>query len=197
LSLGVSKGHSKTFFIFMKDEEIIQLLENPENHEKAFKGILKAYKEKLYYHVRKIVIDHDDADDVTQESFIKIWRNLDKFRGDSKLYTWLYRIATNEALTFLQKKKKDQGISIDDNEGLVSHLESSKSDTYMDGEEIEIKLQKALLQLTDKQRVVFNLKYFEELKYEEIAEITETSVGGLKATYHFAVKKIEEFLTKN
>ena len=96
----------------MKDDEIIQLLENPENHEKAFKGILRAYKEKLYYHIRKIVIDHDDADDVTQESFIKIWRNLDKFRGDSKLYTWLYRIATNEALTFLQKKKKDQGISM-------------------------------------------------------------------------------------
>ncbi|MCP9770255.1 RNA polymerase sigma factor [Lacihabitans sp. LS3-19] len=181
----------------MKDEEIIALLADPAEHEKAFRGILKAYKEKIYYHVRKIVIDHDDADDVTQEAFIKIWRNLDKFRGDSKLYTWLYRIATNEALTFLQKKKKDRGISIDDNEMLVATLESSKSDTYMGGEEIEMKLQKALLLLTDKQRVVFNLKYFEELKYEEIAEITETSVGGLKATYHFAVKKIEEFLTKN
>jgi RNA polymerase sigma factor (sigma-70 family) len=193
----MSNRHSKTFFINMKDEEIIALLANPDEQEKAFRVILKAYKEKLYYHVRKIVIDHDDADDVTQDAFIKIWRNLDKFRGDAKLYTWLYRIATNEALTFLQKKKKDKGIPIDDNEMLVATLESSKSDTYMGGEEIEMKLQKALLLLTDKQRVVFNLKYFEEMKYEEIAEITETSVGGLKATYHFAVKKIEEFLKKS
>lgn len=181
----------------MTDEAIIALLANPDDQEKAFRVILKVYKEKLYYHVRKIVVDHDDADDVTQDAFIKIWRNLDKFRGEAKLYTWLYRIATNEALTFLQKKKKDKGISIDDNEILVASLESSKSDTYMGGEEIEIKLQKALLLLTDKQRVVFNLKYFEEMKYEEIAEITETSVGGLKATYHFAVKKIEEFLKKS
>lgn len=181
----------------MKDEDIIQLLENKETYEEAFKAILKTYKEKLYFLVRKIVIDHDDADDVTQEAFIKIWRNLDKFRGDSKLYTWLYRIATNEALTFLQKKKRDRSVSLDDNEILVSKLESPKSDTYLSGDEIQVKLQKALLELTDKQRIVFNLKYFENLKYEEIAEITDTSVGGLKATYHFAVKKIEEYLTKN
>lgn len=181
----------------MKDEEIIKLLQNPGTGDEAFKAILKSYKEKLYYHIRKIVIDHDDADDVTQETFIKIWKNLDKFRGDSKLYTWLYRIGTNEALTFLQKKKRDRSVSIDDNEMLISLLESSASDTYLDGNEIEIKLQKAILQLTDKQRVVFNLKYFEELKYEEISEILETSVGGLKATYHFAVKKIENYLAKN
>jgi RNA polymerase sigma factor (sigma-70 family) len=181
----------------MKDEEIIKLLELKETHDQAFRAILKTYKEKIYYHVRKIVIDHDDADDVTQEAFIKIWRNLDKFRGDSKLYTWLYRIATNEALTFLQKKRRDNSVSIDDNEILVSNLESPKSDAYLDGDEIQMKLQKALLELTDKQRIVFNLKYFENLKYEEIVEITETSVGGLKATYHFAVKKIEEYLTKH
>ncbi|MBK9932593.1 MAG: RNA polymerase sigma factor [Cytophagaceae bacterium] len=181
----------------MKDEEIVELLQDPSKHETAFKSILKSYKEKLYYHVRKIVIDHDDADDVTQEAFIKIWRNLDKFRGDSKLYTWLYRIATNEALTFLQKKRRDMSVSIDDNEVLVNQLETSRSDSYYSGDEIQTKLQKALLELTDKQRVVFNLKYFDDLKYEEIAEITETSVGGLKATYHFAVKKIEDFLTKN
>ena len=181
----------------MKDEEIIALLGKEETYEQAFRMILKAYKEKIYYHVRKIVVDHDDADDVTQETFIKIWRNLDKFRGDSRLYTWLYRIATNEALTFLQKKRKDNSVSIDDNEVLVGSLESPRSDAYLDGAEIQLKLQKALLQLTDKQRVVFNLKYFENLKYEEIAEITETSVGGLKATYHFAVKKIEEYLTRN
>lgn len=181
----------------MKDEDIIALLGNESTYEQAFRMILKAYKEKIYYHVRKIVVDHDDADDVTQETFIKIWRNLDKFRGDSKLYTWLYRIATNEALTFLQKKRKDNSVSIDDNELLVAALESPRSDAYLDGEEIQLKLQKALLELTDKQRVVFNLKYFENLKYEEIAEITDTSVGGLKATYHFAVKKIEEYLTNH
>jgi RNA polymerase sigma factor (sigma-70 family) len=181
----------------MNDEEIISLLSDPANAERAFRAILKNYKEKLYYHIRKIVINHDDADDVTQETFIKIWRNLDKFRGDSKLYTWLYRIATNESLTFIQKRKRDMSVSIDDNEMLIGSLESSKSDTYLDGEEIEIKLQKALLTLTDKQRAVFNLKYFEELKYEEIADITETSVGGLKATYHFAVKKIEDYLSKH
>lgn len=181
----------------MKDEEIIALLGSEDTYEQAFRMILKAYKEKIYYHVRKIVVDHDDADDVTQETFIKIWRNLDKFRGDSKLYTWLYRIATNEALTFLQKKRKDNSVSIDDNELLVAGLESPRSDAYLDGDEIQLKLQKALLELTDKQRIVFNLKYFENLKYEEIAEITDTSVGGLKATYHFAVKKIEEYLTNH
>jgi RNA polymerase sigma-70 factor (ECF subfamily) len=180
----------------MKDEEIIELLNDTSQHEKAFKGILKSYKERLYYHIRKMVIDHDDADDVTQEVFIKIWKNLDKFRGDSKLYTWLYRIATNEALTFLQKKRKDLSISIDDNEALVASLETAKSDAYYSGDEIQTKLQKALLTLSDKQRIVFNLKYFDDLKYDEIAEITETSVGALKATYHFAVKKIEEFLNQ-
>lgn len=184
-------------FFYMEDQQIIELLKDPSTYEQAFRGILKAYKERIYFQIRKIVIDHDDADDVTQEAFIKIWKNLDKFRGDSKLYTWLYRIATNEALTFLQKKKKDRSVSMDDNEMLLNTFESSKSDTYLDGEEIEMKLQKAILQLTDKQRIVFNLKYFEDLKYEEISEITETTVGGLKATYHFAVKKIEEFLSKS
>lgn len=181
----------------MEDQQIIELLKDPNTYEQAFRGILKTYKERIYFQIRKIVIDHDDADDVTQEAFIKIWKNLDKFRGDSKLYTWLYRIATNEALTFLQKKRRDRSVSMDDNEMLLNTFESSKSDTYLDGEEIEMKLQKAILQLTDKQRVVFNLKYFEDLKYEEISEITETTIGGLKATYHFAVKKIEEFLSKS
>ncbi len=181
----------------MNDEQIAGLAADPNTQEEAFRYILKTYKERIYYHIRKMVIDHDDADDVTQEAFIKIWRNLDKFRGDSKIYTWLYRIATNEALTFLQKKKKDHSVSIDDNEIFVNYLESSKSDSYLSGDEIEIKLQRALLELTDKQRAVFNLKYFEALKYEEISEITETSVGGLKATYHFAVKKIEEYLKNN
>ncbi len=181
----------------MKDEEIIKLIEDPNSQKQAFEMILKTYKEKIYYHVRKMVIDHDDADDVSQEVFIKIWKNLDKFRGDSKLYTWIYRIATNESLTFLQRRKRNNSESIDDNSDLIAHLESSKSDTYLSGDEIQIKLQKAILTLPDKQRLVFNMKYFDDLKYDEIAEITETSVGSLKATYHYAIKKIEEYLTSN
>ncbi len=181
----------------MTDQEIIELLKDPLNNERVFRFILKTYKEKIYFQVRKIVINHDDADDVTQESFIKIWRNLDKYRGDSKLYTWLYRIATNEALTFVQKKRKDLSIDFDDNEFLSNQLLSPESDTYMTGDEVQLKLQKALLLLTDKQRAIFNLKYFEELKYEEIAEITNTSVGGLKAMYHLSVKKIEEYLKQD
>ena len=181
----------------MEEKQILKLLENESTKEDAFKAILKTYKEKVYYHVRKIVIDHDDADDVTQDAFIKVWRNLDKFQGNSKLYTWLYRIATNEALTFLQKKRRYDSESIDDNEVLINQLEADNDDVLSDGEAIQKKLQMALLQLTDKQRAVFNLKYFENLKYEEISEITETSVGGLKATYHYAVKKIEEYLSNN
>jgi RNA polymerase sigma factor (sigma-70 family) len=181
----------------MTDLEILEQLKDPLNNERVFRFILKTYKEKIYFQVRKIVINHDDADDVTQDAFIKIWRNLDKYRGDSKLYTWLYRIATNEALTFVQKKRKELSVDIEDNEFLSNQLISPSSDTYMDGDEVQMKLQKALLQLTDKQRVIFNLKYFEELKYEEIAQITDTSVGGLKAMYHLAVKKIEEYLKKD
>ena len=139
-----------------------------------------------------MVIDHDDADDLTQEIFVKVWKNLDKFREDSKLYTWIYRIATNECLNFLNKKKKRFFLPIND----VGKELSSKLDhgVLLDGEAIEMKLQKALLKLPDKQRLVFNMKYFEDMKFDEISEITETSVGALKASYHHAVKKIEEFL---
>lgn len=181
----------------MTDEQIFDLIQNPAEHEKVFKVILTLYKERIYYHIRKMVINHDDADDVTQETFIKIWRNIDKYRGDSKLYTWLYRIATNESLTFLQKKRRDMSVPLEDNEGIVMQLEANKSDNYLSGDEVQIKLQRALLELTDKQRAIFNLKYFDDLKYEEIAEITDTSVGGLKAMYHISVKKIEEYLSKH
>ncbi len=181
----------------IKDTEIISLLqsESADDHQKAFHLILKSYKERLYYLIRKILIDHEDTNDVVQEVFIKIWKNLDKFRGDSSLYTWLYRIATNEALSFLRKRKNVQNISIDDNPELLSYLETPSNATLMSGDEISLKLQKAVLQLPEKQRLVFNLKYFEHLSYEEISEITETTVGGLKATYHAAVKKIEDILT--
>ena len=176
------------------DDQIIELLANKSTHEQAFGLIVKNYKERLYYLIRKIVIDHDDTDDVLQEAFLKIWRNLDKYRGDSALYTWLYRIATNEALTFLRRRKDALNISMDDNPELTNMLENPSKAELLDEEEISLKLQKAVLQLPEKQRIVFNLKYFEHLTYEEIAEITETSVGGLKANYHAAKKKIEEIL---
>jgi RNA polymerase sigma factor (sigma-70 family) len=177
------------------DDQIKQLLENQEEHEKAFRLILKNYKERLYYLIRKIVIDHDDTDDVLQETFIKIWKNLDKFRGDSNLFTWLYRIATNEALNFLRKRKDSKNISMDDNPELMNMLEAGgQKGLLVSGDEIAVKLQKAVLQLPEKQRIVFNLRYFENLTYEEISEVTDTSVGGLKANYHSAKKKIEEIL---
>lgn len=142
-----------------------------------------------------MVIDHDDTDDLVQNTFIRVWNNLEKFRADSSLYTWIYRIATNECLNFLKKKKKRFFLPIHDTENDLSEkLESSE---FIDGDEVELKLQKALLKLPDKQRLVFNMKYFDEMKYEQIAEITGTSVGSLKANYHHAVKKIEEFVNNN
>ena len=139
-----------------------------------------------------MVIDHDDADDLVQEVFIKVWKYLDNFRGDSQLYTWIYRIATNECLSFLAKKKKRFFLPIVDVEKeLSNHVDSG---TNLSGDEIHLKLQKALLKLPDKQRLVFNMKYYDDMKYEDIAEITETSVGALKASYHHAVKKIEDIL---
>jgi RNA polymerase sigma-70 factor, ECF subfamily len=178
------------------DQDIIVLLQDSANHERAFRLIVSSYKERLYHVIRKILIDHDDTDDVLQDTFIKIWKNLDKFRGDANLYTWLYRIGTNEALSFLRKRKKTQNISMDENPELMAMLDSSSKSQHMTGDEISLRLQKAILQLPEKQRLVFNMKYFDKLKYEEIAEITETSVGGLKANYHMAVKKIEEYLTE-
>ncbi len=149
----------------------------------------------MYWHIRKMVIDHDDADDLVQECFVKVWKNIDSFREDAQLYTWIYRIATNECLNFLRKKKNRFFLPIHD----IQHELTQKLDngTLMDGDEIQIKLQKALLKLPDKQRLVFNMKYFDDLKYEEIAEITKTTVGSLKASYHHAVKKIEEFIKED
>jgi len=154
--------------------------------------LVRTYQQRVYWHVRKMVIDHDDADDVTQEVFIKIHKAIDAFREDSQLFTWIYRIATNECLNFLNKKRRRFFLPIED----IGHQLSAKIDTSdsISGDEIQKKLQKALLQLPDKQRLVFNMKYFEDLSYEDISEITNTSVGALKASYHHAVKKIEEYL---
>ncbi len=181
------------------DQELIIDILNPETRRKAFEALIKKYQQKIYWHIRKMVIDHDDADDVVQETFIKIWQGLQNFRGDAQLYTWIYRIATNESLNFLQKKRRQNHVPLenDDSLDLLNTLESSISQNYISGDEIQLKLQKALLQLPDKQRLVFNMKYFDDLKYEEISEITGTSVGALKASYHLAVKKIEEYLNKD
>ena len=153
------------------------------------------YKERLYWHIRNIVKSRDDADDVLQNTFIKIYRYIDKFKGDSKLYTWMYRIATNEALTFLSKQAKRK--SITDEELQTSLIENLESDVYFEGDEIAKKLQEAIATLPEKQRLVFNMRYFQELKYADISEITETSEGSLKASYHLASKKIEEYLKTN
>ncbi len=180
------------------DNDLIVDILNPETRRKAFEALIKKYQQKIYWHIRKMVIDHDDADDVVQETFIKVWQALPNFRGDAQLYTWLYRIATNESLNFLQKKRRQNHVPLDNDDSLdlLNTLESSISQDYISGDEIQLKLQKALLQLPDKQRLVFNMKYYDDLKYEEISEITGTSVGALKASYHLAVKKIEDSLTK-
>jgi len=177
------------------DIELVELFKNENTKQSAFRFLMRQYKERLYWHIRKIVISHEDADDVLQNTFLKIWQNLDSFQGKSALYTWLYRIATNEALTLLKKKRNSLSFSINDEE---NHCEIAlKSDPYFDGNEIQIQLQKAISTLPEKQRIIFNLKYFEELKYEEISEILETSIGSLKASYHHAAKKIEAYLKSN
>jgi RNA polymerase sigma-70 factor (ECF subfamily) len=184
----------------ISDQELVNLILNPDKRRNAFELLIKKYQQKIYWHIRKMVIDHDDADDVVQETFIKVWQGLQNFRGDAQLYTWVYRIATNESLNFLQKKRRRNHVPIEadaeDSMDLLNTLESSISQDYISGDEIQLKLQKALLQLPDKQRLVFNMKYYEDMKYEDIAEITGTSVGALKASYHLAVKKIEDFLNK-
>lgn len=174
----------------MTDQELIEKLSNEESRNHGFNLLVREYQERIYWHIRKMVIDHDDSDDIVQDVFVKVWKNLDKFRKDSSLYTWIYRIATNECLNFLRKKRNKFFLPIND----IANELSDKLDnsSHISGEEIQMKLQKALLKLPDKQRLVFNMKYFDEMKFEEISKITKTSVGALKASYHLAVKKIEQ-----
>jgi len=154
--------------------------------------LVETYSSKLYWHIRRLVILHEDADDALQNTFINAWRGLSEFRNESAIYTWLYTIATNEALTLINKRKKNSAISLDD---LDSHFAGSlEGNTWFDGNEAEIKLQNAILKLPEKQRIVFNMKYFDDITYEEMSTILNTSVGALKASYHHAVKKIEEML---
>ena len=177
----------------MEDKDLLLKLRDPDTRNYGFNMLVRAYQQKVYWLVRKMVIDHDDADDLTQEIFLKIHKAIDSFREDSQLFTWIYRIATNECLTFLKKKKRRFFLPLED----VGKELSAKIDSapYLSGDDIQKKLQKALLTLPDKQRLVFNMKYYEDLPYEEISAITHTSVGALKASYHHAVKKIENYLT--
>ena len=174
------------------DREIIDRVKIPGDEEIAFNQLVQKYQERLYWHVRKIVINHDDSDDVLQNILIKVWRSLSEFRADSSLYTWLYRIATNEALSFLKQKKKRTFAPWVEVEYKMS--ETMESDPWFNGDEIQLKLQQAILKLPDKQRIVFNMKYFDKVKYEDMSVILDTSVGALKASYHHAVKKIEAML---
>jgi len=174
------------------DKELLRDFREPETKEKAFTSIIKKYQEKLYWHIRRMVIDHDDANDVLQNMFIKVWNGLTNFREDSQLYTWLYRIATNESLTFLEQSKKRSSVSLNDLEsGLANKIVADKN---FDPQRLEWKLQLAIQQLPEKQRVVFNLRYYDEMPYEEMSRVLETSEGALKASYHHAAKKIEEFI---
>lgn len=177
------------------DKDLIELLLNPKTQNDGFKKLVQLYQKPLYYHIRNIVLNHDDSDDVLQNTLIKVFTNISKFKGESKLYSWIYRIATNESLTFLQQKAKKSGIS--NEEVQQRELMKLESDVYFEGNEIELKLQKAIATLPEKQQLVFKMKYFEEMKYEEMSGILETSVGALKASYHIAVKKIEEILKSN
>ena len=173
----------------LTDEEILLQFKEPASKEKAFRNLLNTYQERLYYHVRRYVHNHEDANDILQNTCIKVWNAIDNFRGESGLYTWLYRVAGNEAITFLNKNKKRNEVDI---EQTTANYRSA-ADT-IDGDEMTLKLERAIAKLPDKQKQVFIMRYYDELPYEKIAEISETSVGALKASYHHAVKKIEEIL---
>ncbi len=177
------------------EEEIKEQLQDPLLQRKAFGEVVKAYSEQLYWQIRRMVLSHDDANDLLQNTFIKAWSNLDYFRGEAKLSTWLYRIALNESLNYLNKQRAQNNLSIDDAE--ANAINKLESDPYFDGDETQLLFEKAIQRLPEKQRIVFNLKYFEEMKYEDMSEILGTSVGALKASYHHAVKKIAEILQEN
>lgn len=177
------------------EEHLVSRLQDSTTSQEAFRELISENKKRLYWHIRNMVKNHDDADDILQNTFIKVFRNINQFKGDSKLYSWMYRIATNEAITFLNKKARRLQITSEELQNQI--IDNLESDVYFDGSEIKLKLQKAIASLPDKQQQVFNMKYFEELKYREMAEILDTSEGALKASYHIASKKIEEFLKTN
>ena len=174
------------------DAELLMQFRRPETKEQAYTTLIRKYQEKLYWHIRRMVVDHDDANDVLQNVFIRVWNGLENFREDSQLYTWLYRIATNESLTFIESQKKRAAVSFSDVEtGLSNKI---MADKHFDANKLEWKLQLAIQQLPEKQRVVFSLRYYDEMPYEEMSRVLETSEGALKASYHHAVKKIEDYI---
>lgn len=177
--------------MILSDSELVEMLREPRTRREGFAVLVKQYSEKLYWKVRRIVLSHEDANDVLQNVFIKVWSNLQNFQGKSSLSTWLYRIAVNESLDFLRKQKLADKVSADEDVSVASRL---MSDEYFDGDEVQARLQEAVVRLPEVQRMVFNLKYFEEMKYSEISQILNTSEGALKASYHLAVKKITEYL---
>lgn len=174
------------------DAELLIQFRNPATREAAYTTIIKKYQERLYWHVRRMVVDHDDANDVLQNVFIRVWNALENFKEESQLYTWLYRIATNESLTFLENQKKRASVSLSDVEsGLENKVKASQ---HFDANKLEWKLQLAIQRLPEKQRAVFTLRYYDEMPYEEMSRVLETSEGALKASYHHAVKKIEDYI---
>ena len=175
------------------EQNLVARLQSNLHREEAFRELMGLYKKRLYWHIRKIVISHDDADDVLQNTLIKVFRSIDNFKGNSKLFSWMYRIATNESISHLNQKAKRAQMSSEEFQNLA--VNNLKADNYFDGSEIQLKLQKAIATLPQKQQLVFNMKYFDDLKYKEISDILETSEGALKASYHIAVKKIESYLT--
>ena len=176
------------------DSALLAQFHDPQTKESGFTAIIKKYQEKLYWHIRRMVVNHDDANDVLQNVFIRVWKGLENFREDAQLYTWLYKIATNECLTFLDQKKRKSSVSFDQVETVLSN--QIKADEHFDANKLEWKLQLAIQQLPEKQKIVFNLRYYDEMPYEEMSRVLDTSEGALKASYHHAVKKIEEYILR-
>jgi RNA polymerase sigma-70 factor (ECF subfamily) len=175
-----------------EDAELLIQFRDPATKERAYTTIIKKYQERLYWHARRMVVDHDDANDILQNVFIRVWKALENFKEESQLYTWLYRIATNESLTFLENQKKRSAVSLSDVESGLSN--KIKADQHFDASKVEWKLQLAIQQLPEKQKVVFTLRYYDEMPYEEMSRVLETSEGALKASYHHAVKKVEDYM---
>jgi RNA polymerase sigma-70 factor (ECF subfamily) len=178
-----------------QDQKILRLISQPETFQQGFRLLVNTYSERLYWQVRKMVFNHDDADDILQNAFVKVYRSIHRFKGESKLYTWLYRIATNEAITYINKRKRHSVASIDSEESHIAHTLASPE--YFDGNEAERLLQLALATLPPKQRQVFNLRYQDEMSYKDMSELLGTSIGALKASYHHAIKKIEDFIRQH
>lgn len=175
--------------------ELIERLRSPETVREAFGEVIRVYSEPLYWQIRRMVQSHEDADDLLQNTFMKAWQSIENFRGEARLSTWLYKIAINESITHLARERKRQGLSLDDEEAALTSL--IEADSNIDGDELALKLRKAIASLPEKQRLVFNMKYFDDMKYEDMSNILGTSVGALKASYHLAVKKIEQFFIEN